>query len=99
MADNKTIERIQQEVVSANKDRLYQATLKEVKDNELQAKIKLGCEVQELENKHHNFMLDEKHDKDIKEIFEKIASIAGKLTEEQFKTEIDKALKKMLRNK
>jgi ATP-dependent Lon protease len=44
---------------SQNKDRLYQATLKEVKDNELQAKIKLGCEVQELENKHHNFMLDE----------------------------------------
>ena len=26
MADDKTIERIQQEVVSANKDRLYQAT-------------------------------------------------------------------------
>ena len=59
MADNKTIERIQQEVVSANKDRLYQATLKEVKDNELQAKIKLGCEVQELEMKHHNWLLDE----------------------------------------
>ena len=83
---------------SQNKDRLYQATLKEV-DKELQAKIKLGREVQELENKHHNFMLDEKHDKDIKEIFEKIASNAGKWTEEQFKTEIDKALKKMLRNK
>ena len=44
---------------SQNKDRLYQATLKEVKDTELQAKIKLGREVQELENKHHNFMLDE----------------------------------------
>ena len=44
---------------SQNKDRLYQATLKEVKDNELQAKIKLGREVQELETKHHNFMLDE----------------------------------------
>ena len=29
MADNKTIERTQQEVVSANKDRLYQATLKD----------------------------------------------------------------------
>ena len=83
---------------SQNKDRLYQATLKEV-DKELQAKIKLGREVQELENKHHNFMLDEKHDKEIREIFEKIASNAGKWTEEQFKTEIDKALKKMLRNK
>ena len=44
---------------SQNKDRLHQATLKEVKDNELQAKIKLGREVQELEMKHHNFMLDE----------------------------------------
>ena len=59
MADNKTIERIQQEVVSPNKDKLYQATLKEVKDNELQAKIKLGREVQELEMKHDNWLLDE----------------------------------------
>ena len=59
MADNKTIERIQQEVVSANKDRLYQATLKEVNNNELQAKIKLGREVQELEMKHDNWLLDE----------------------------------------
>ena len=59
MADNKTIERIQQEVVSANKDKLYQATLKEVKDNELQAKIKLGREVQELEMKHKNWLLDD----------------------------------------
>jgi len=33
MASNKTIERIQQEVVSPNKDKLYQATLK---DNELE---------------------------------------------------------------
>ena len=33
MADRETIERIQQEVVSANKDRLYQATLK---DNKLE---------------------------------------------------------------
>ena len=44
---------------SQNKDRLYQATLKEVKDNELQAKIKLGREVQELEMKHDNWLLDE----------------------------------------
>ena len=44
---------------SQNKDRLYQATLKEVKDTELQAKIKLGREVQELEMKHHNWLLDE----------------------------------------
>ena len=59
MADNKTIERIQQEVVSANKDKLHKATLKEVKDSELQAKIKLGREVQELEMKHDNWLLDE----------------------------------------
>ena len=44
---------------SQNKDRLYQATLKEVKDNELQAKIKLGREVQELEMKHKNWLLDQ----------------------------------------
>ena len=29
MADDKTMERIQQEVVSPNKDKLYQATLKD----------------------------------------------------------------------
>ena len=33
MSDQQTIERIQQEVVSGNKDRLYQATLKEVNMN------------------------------------------------------------------
>ena len=44
---------------SQNKDRLYQATLKEVNNNELQAKIKLGREVQELEMKHDNWLLDE----------------------------------------
>ena len=44
---------------SQNKDRLYQATLKEVKDTELQAKIKLGREVQELEMKHKNWLLDQ----------------------------------------
>ena len=33
MSDQQTIERLQQEVVSGNKDRLYQATLKEVQTN------------------------------------------------------------------
>ena len=33
MSDQQTIERIQQEVVSSNRDRLYQATLKEVNMN------------------------------------------------------------------
>ena len=43
MADQQTIERIQQEVVSSNRDRLYQATLKEVQTNlseEVQNKVK-----------------------------------------------------------
>ena len=43
MSDQQTIERIQQEVVSSNRDRLYQATLKEVQDNlseETKIKIK-----------------------------------------------------------
>ena len=37
MADNKTIERIQQEVVSANKDTLYQATLKDTELEKVKA--------------------------------------------------------------
>ena len=40
---NKDIERIQQEVVSSNRDRIYQASLKEVQTNlseEVQTKVK-----------------------------------------------------------
>ena len=37
MPDQLTKERIDQEIVSANKDRLYQATKKEVDDHELKA--------------------------------------------------------------
>ena len=43
MTDQQTMERVQQEVVSANHDKLYQATLKEVQTNlseEVQTKIK-----------------------------------------------------------
>ena len=40
MASNKTIERIQQEVVSANKDRLYQATLKDTELEKVKAIFK-----------------------------------------------------------
>jgi len=43
MTDQQTMERVQQEVHSANHDKLYQATLKEVKTNlseEVQTKIK-----------------------------------------------------------
>ena len=58
MASNKTIERIQQEVVSANKDTLYQATLKEVNSNK-PIKLPVAFEVQELKMKHDNWLLDE----------------------------------------
>ena len=37
MADDKTIERIQQEVVSPNKDKLYQATLKDTELEKVKA--------------------------------------------------------------
>jgi len=43
MTDQQTMERVQQEVVSANHDKLYQATLKEVQTNlseEVQTKVK-----------------------------------------------------------
>ena len=40
MASNKTIERIQQEVVSANKDKLYKATLKDTELEKVKAIFK-----------------------------------------------------------
>ena len=43
MTDQQTMERVQQEVHSANHDKLYQATLKEVQTNlseEVQTKVK-----------------------------------------------------------
>ena len=43
MTDQQTMERVQQEVVSANHDKLYQVTLKEVQTNlskEVQNKVK-----------------------------------------------------------
>ena len=43
---------------SQNKDRLYQATLKEVNSNK-PIELPVAFEVQELENKHHNWLLDE----------------------------------------
>ena len=47
MADDRTIERIQQEVVSANKDTLYQATLK---DTELEKVKAIFRDSNELDN-------------------------------------------------
>ena len=40
MASNKTIERTQQEVVSANKDKLYKATLKDTEVEKVKAIFK-----------------------------------------------------------
>ena len=59
MSDQPTIERIQQEVVSANKDRLYQATKKEVDNNRLQAKPKPEYTNTELKASHDNHFLDQ----------------------------------------
>ena len=59
MPDQETIERIQQEVVSANKDRLYQATKKEVDNNRLQAKPKPEPTYTELKASHDNHFLDQ----------------------------------------
>ena len=69
MADDKTMERIQQEVVSANRDRLHQATLKEVNSNK-PVKLPVALEVQELKLKHDNWLLDEQMKMIIKELEE-----------------------------
>ena len=55
MPDQQTIERIQQERHSANHDRLYQATLKEVQENRKQVP---SYTLDELKISHHNHMLD-----------------------------------------
>ena len=79
---------------SQNKDRLYQATLKEVKevkDSELQAKIKLGREVQELENKQHNYKLDQENKK-MREFFKRVADEGGSWSLNKFNLEFKKAM-------
>ena len=66
MPDQLTKERIDQEVVSANKDRLYQATKKEVDDHELKATAQRVRDSsshitnQELQISHHNHQLESK---------------------------------------
>ncbi len=55
MTDQQTMERVQQEVVSANHDKLYQATLKEVQENKKQVP---SYTLDELKISHHNHMLD-----------------------------------------
>ena len=54
---NKDIERVQQEVHSANHDKLYQATLKEVQENKKQVP---SYTLDELKVSHHNFIVDHK---------------------------------------
>ena len=54
---NKDIERVQQEVHSANHDKLYQATLKEVQENKKQVP---SYTLDELKVSHHNFIVDYK---------------------------------------
>ena len=66
MPDQETIERIQQERHSANHDKLYQATKKEVDDHELKAtaqRVRDGSPQitnQELQISHHNHHLESK---------------------------------------
>ena len=55
MTDQQTMERVQQEVVSANHDKLYQATLKEVQENKKQVP---SYDINELKISHHNHMLN-----------------------------------------
>ena len=61
MADNKTIERIQQEVVSANKDTLYQATLKDTELEKVKAIFKDSNGLDDISERDmqtfRNFML------------------------------------------
>ena len=55
MTDQQTMERVQQEVHSANHDRLYQATLKEVQENKKQVP---SYTLDELKISHHNYILN-----------------------------------------
>ena len=61
MASNKTIERIQQEVVSVNKDRLYQATLKDTEVEKVKAIFKDSNGLDDISERDmqtfRNFML------------------------------------------
>ena len=59
MPDQETIERIQQERHSANHDKLYQATKKEVDDNKLKVKPKPEPTYAELKASHDNHFLDQ----------------------------------------
>ena len=61
MASNKTIEHIQQEVVSANKDKLYKATLKDTEVEKVKAIFKDSNGLDDISERDmqtfRNFML------------------------------------------
>ena len=59
MPDQETIERIQQERHSANHDKLYQATKKEVDNNKLKVKPKPEPTLAELKASHDNHFLNQ----------------------------------------
>ena len=63
MADNKTIERIQQEVVSANKDRLYQATLKDTELEKVKAIFKGSNGLDDISERDMKIFSDYMYDK------------------------------------
>ena len=66
MADNKTIERIQQEVVSANKDRLYQATLKDTELEKVKAIFRDSNGLDNISEEDMKIFSDFMHKKRIK---------------------------------
>jgi len=59
MPDQETIERVQQERHTANHDRLYQATKKEVDNNKLKVKPKPEPTLAELKASHDNHFLNQ----------------------------------------
>jgi len=64
MPDQKTIERVQQERHTANHDRLYQATLKEVQENKKKVPSYSLNELKESHQRNdYNHMLDREMEK------------------------------------
>jgi uracil-DNA glycosylase len=74
----KDIERIQQERHSANHDKLYQATLKEVNNNKLKAKPRPEPTLDELKTSHNNHFLDRQIEMIRKELIIMINEKGGK---------------------
>jgi len=75
---------------SQNKDRLYQATLKEVNSNK-PIELPVAFEVQELKNKQHNYELDQENKK-MREFFKRVADEGGSWSLNKFNLELKKAM-------